>query len=74
MEPTLIKFLLLAVAGWVNREQQVVIEYLRGRTGSSKASCPKGVDSGSPTASVGACTPAPVEDVPRGALGSDLRG
>jgi hypothetical protein len=29
MEPTLNKLLLLAVAGWVNREQQAVIEYLR---------------------------------------------
>jgi len=29
MEPSLIKFLLLAVVGWVNREQQAVIEYLR---------------------------------------------
>jgi len=29
MDVSLIKFLLLTVAGWVNREQQAVIEYLR---------------------------------------------
>ena len=29
MKPSLIKFLLLAVAGWVNREQRAAIEYLR---------------------------------------------
>ena len=42
MEPSLIKFLLLAVAGWVNREQQAVIEYLREENRILKGKVPAG--------------------------------
>jgi hypothetical protein len=42
MEPSLIKFLLLAVAGWVNREQQAVIEYLREENRVLKGKLPQG--------------------------------
>ena len=42
MEPSLIKFLLLAVAGWVNREQQAVIDYLREENRVLAAKLPDG--------------------------------
>jgi hypothetical protein len=42
MELNLIKFLLLTVAGWVNREQQAVIEYLREENRVLKGKLPAG--------------------------------
>ena len=42
MEPSLNKFLLVAVAGWVNREQQAVIEYLREENRVLAAKLPSG--------------------------------
>jgi transposase InsO family protein len=42
MEPNLIKFLLLAVAGWVNREQQAVIEYLKEENRVLRGKLPAG--------------------------------
>jgi len=42
MEPSLIKFLLLAVAGWMNREQEAVIEYLREENRFLRMKLPRG--------------------------------
>ena len=42
MEPNLLKFLLVMIAGWVNREQQAVIAYLREENRVLEARLPKG--------------------------------
>jgi len=42
MEPNLIKFLILAVAGWIHREQQAVIEYLREENRVLRGKLPAG--------------------------------